>query len=246
MLGRLFKKKKLSKPIDIGEIQVDIHSHLVPGIDDGSKDMKTSVELIRALQQLGYKKIITTPHIMADFYQNTPETILNGLAKVKDLLVRKSIDIEITAAAEYLIDDGFKELLKNNKVMTFSNKFVLVELSYFGVPPYLHDLFFDMQIKGYKIILAHPERYMYWHRDMDQYQQLKDRGIYFQMNLTALTGHYSDEVKKMAQKLIDNEMYDFVGSDLHNFHYLELLEQSLYEPYLDKLLQSGSIKNQMF
>ncbi|MFW5758886.1 MAG: CpsB/CapC family capsule biosynthesis tyrosine phosphatase [Bacteroidota bacterium] len=168
-----------------------------------------------------------------------------GLEGVREQLQRKKIDIEIVGAAEYLIDDGFKILLKENKIMTFSHKHVLVELSYFGVPPYLYELSFDMQVKGYKIILAHPERYLFWHNDMYKYQELKHRGFLFQLNITSLTGHYSEEVRKMAQKLIDANMIDLIGSDLHNFHYLNLLKKSLYEPYLDKLLQSGNIKNHL-
>ncbi len=245
MFDRLFKRKKLSKPVDVSGLVTDMHSHLVPGIDDGSPDMKTSVELIREMRALGYQKIITTPHIMIDFYKNTPEIIQRGLDRVREQLQRKKIDMEIVGAAEYLIDDGFKVLLKENRVMTFSNKHVLVELSYFGVPPYLYDLSFDMQIKGYKIILAHPERYLFWHNNMQKYQELKDRGFLFQLNITSLTGHYSEEVRKMAQKLIDANMIDLVGSDLHNFYYLNLLKKSLYEPYLDKLLQSGNIKNHL-
>lgn len=245
MFDRLFKRKKLSKPVDVSGLVTDMHSHLVPGIDDGSPDMKTSVELIREMRALGYQKIITTPHIMIDFYKNTPQIIQGGLERVREQLQRKKIDMEIVGAAEYLIDDGFKILLKENRVMTFSNKHVLVELSYFGVPPYLYDLSFDMQIKGYKIILAHPERYLFWHNNMQKYQELKDRGFLFQLNITSLTGHYSEEVRKMAQKLIDANMIDLVGSDLHNFHYLNLLKKSLYEPYLDKLLQSGNIKNHL-
>ncbi len=245
MFDRLFKRKKLSKPVDISALVTDMHSHLVPGIDDGSPDMTTSVELIREMSNLGYKKLITTPHIMIDFYKNTPEIIEKGLEGVREQLQRKKIDIEIVGAAEYLIDDGFKILLKENKIMTFSHKHVLVELSYFGVPPYLYELSFDMQVKGYKIILAHPERYLFWHNDMYKYQELKHRGFLFQLNITSLTGHYSEEVRKMAQKLIDANMIDLIGSDLHNFHYLNLLKKSLYEPYLDKLLQSGNIKNHL-
>ncbi|MFW5707152.1 MAG: tyrosine-protein phosphatase [Bacteroidota bacterium] len=243
MFGKLFKKKKLKHPVDLSSLVADMHSHLIPGIDDGSPDMKTSLALIREMQALGYKKIITTPHISSDIFKNTVDNIQAGLASVKERLAQEQIDIQLEATAEYLLDDGFTNLLKKNEIQTFGNKHVLVELPYFHLPPNLYDITFELQTKGYRIILAHPERYLYWYNDMNKYEQLKDRGILFQLNIISLTGHYSPEVKKMAEKLIDANMIDFLGSDLHNFHYLQLLKNSTYEPYLLKAIESGRIMN---
>lgn len=245
MFGNLFKKKKLSYPVDLGRLVTDMHSHLIPGIDDGSPNMDTSVKLIKGMQNLGYKKLITTPHISTDIYKNNPEVIQQGLLKLRNRLEEENIDIEIVAAAEYLLDDGFETLLSENQLLTFGNKHVLVELPYFHIPPNLYEITFELQIKGYKIILAHPERYLYWYNDFNQFKALKDRGIYFQMNMISLTGHYSVEVKKMAEKLVDNEMIDFLGSDLHNAFYLEILKKTRYEIYLEKVMKSGAIQNHL-
>jgi tyrosine-protein phosphatase YwqE len=239
----LFKKKKLDYPVSFKGLKADMHSHLIPGIDDGSPDMKTSLFLIREMKQLGYQKLITTPHISSDLYKNNPEIIQKGLLALQNRLKQEKIDIIIEAAAEYLIDDGFESLLNNNNLTTFSNKFLLIELPYFHLPPNLYDITFELQIKGYKIMLAHPERYLYWFNNMSKYEELKDRGVYFQLNMISLTGHYSQEVKKMAEKLIDARMIDFLGSDLHNPHYLEILKKSRYEIYLEKALMSGKIQN---
>lgn len=243
MFGIFFKKKKLKEPVDLSELSADMHSHLIPGIDDGVPDMEAALALIEGMSELGYRKLITTPHISSDIYKNNAKIIQDGVARVQKKVKERKIPIEIVAAAEYLIDDGFENLLKNNELMTFGNKHLLIELSYFHVPPNLFDVTFELQIKGYKIILAHPERYLYWYNDMKKYELLKDRGIFFQLNMISLTGHYSGEVKKMAEKLIDAEMIDFLGSDLHNTNYLEYLKKCRYEPYLLKALETEKILN---
>jgi protein-tyrosine phosphatase len=245
MFGNLFKKKKLSVPVDLSDLVVDMHSHLIPGIDDGSPNMETSISLIKEMQALGYKKLITTPHIGSDIYKNTTDIIQQGLVSLQQRLREEKIDMEIVATAEYLVDDGFEALMNGNKLQTFSKNFLLIELPYFHLPPNLYELTFELQIKGYKIILAHPERYLYWYNDINKYQELKNRGIYFQLNMISLAGHYSSEVKKMAEKLIDADMIDFLGSDLHNLHYLDVLKKTRYEIYLEKVMNSGKIQNQI-
>jgi len=202
----IFGPKKNENPFDFSQIGVDMHSHLVPGIDDGSKSMEESVELIRALKELGYKKLITTPHIMADRYKNTPEIILSGIEKLKKTLKNHKIDMEIEAAAEYLIDDLFPEKMKEGNLLTMGDNYILVELSYFTEPPNLNNVFFELQTNGYNIILAHPERYIYWHDKPKKYQDLYDRGIFLQLNINSLTGWYSKESMRIAQKLIDNKL----------------------------------------
>ncbi len=243
MFGKLFGKKKLKEPVDISLLKTDMHSHLIPGIDDGSPNMETSLQLIREMHGLGYTKLITTPHISADIYPNTAENIQLQLQLLKNELVAHEIPVEVTAAAEYMIDDGFESLLQNKQLQTFSDKHVLIELPYFQAPPNFFELTFEMQIQGLKIILAHPERYLFWFNDLGKYEDLKNRGILFQMNMTSLSGQYSPQVQKMAEKLIDAGMIDFLGSDLHNSHYLQLLKNTLREPYLKKVMDSGKLQN---
>ncbi len=243
MFGKLFKKKKLNEPVNLEGLVADMHSHLIPGIDDGSPDMKTSVDLVKEMKALGYKKLITTPHISSDIYKNNTDIIQRGLENLKKKLREENVDMQIEATAEYLLDDGFEKLLKEDQLHCFGSKYVLVELPYFHVPPNIYELTFEMQIKGYKIMLAHPERYLYWLNDFNKFIELKNRGIYFQLNMISLTGHYSGEVKKLAERMIDEGMIDFLGSDLHNFHYLQILKNSRYEPYLLKAIESGKILN---
>ena len=228
---------------DFSALKADMHSHLIPGIDDGAKNLMESVDLARRMYQLGYRKLITTPHIQQEFFRNTPEIILNGLEKVRKALKSENVPVEIQAAAEYLIDDGFEEKASGGNLLTFSGKYLLVELSYFNPHPNLKAFIFNLQVDGFKVVLAHPERYTYWFNDFSKYEELKDRGVFFQANVVSLARFYPDPVKKMAEKLIDKGMIDFLGSDMHNINYMQALEKALKERSLIKLLESGRLLN---
>jgi tyrosine-protein phosphatase YwqE len=228
---------------DFAPVKTDMHSHLIPGIDDGAKTIEDSIALARRMYELGYRKLITTPHIQHDFYQNTPEIILNGLEKVRNALKSENIPVQVEAAAEYLLDDGFEEKAARGNLLSFNDRYILVELSYFNPNPNLKTFIFNLQVDGYKVILAHPERYTYWFSDFSKYEDLKDRGVFFQLNIVSLAGFYPDPVKKFAEKLIDKGMVDFIGSDMHNMNYMVALEKSLHEKALSKLVSSGKLLN---
>jgi protein-tyrosine phosphatase len=245
MFSKWFGKKKLEQPADLSGLKTDMHSHLVPGIDDGVPDLETAVGLIEKMKRLGYSKLISTPHIMVDIYRNNPAIIQEGFEKVKEAVAARGIDIELQVAAEYQFDEGFTLLLKKGELMTFGQNHVLVELPYYTPPQNMGELLFDMQVAGYKVILAHPERYTYWHKDFSKLEDLKHRDVLFQLNTISLSGYYSAPTKKISEKLIDAGMIDFLGSDLHNFNYFGLLKEALYEPYLEKLLASGNLKNHL-
>lgn len=242
-IGNIFKREKTNLLTDFSFLGTDMHSHLIPGIDDGCKSIEEAVKLIKELELLGYSKIITTPHIQDEFYKNTPEIIKQGLSELKESALKNGINIEIHAAAEYMLGPGFEKILESGELMTFGNNYILVEMSYFTEYKNMKKIFFELQTAGYNIILAHPERYTYYHNDFELYTKLKDSEINFQLNIISLTGTYSTAVKKVAEKLIDNNMIEFLGSDLHNNTYLEELKKSLNEKYLSKVIGSGLIKN---
>ncbi len=205
--------------------------------------MEDSLQLVRKMHQLGYTKLVTTPHIQSEFYKNTPEIILSGLQKLSEAIAAADIPVEVEAAAEYLLDDGFEDKMIEGKLLSFSDKYILVELSYFNPHPNLKSFIFNLQVDGYKVILAHPERYTYWFNDFGKFEDLKDRGVFFQLNSVSLAGYYPEPVKKFAEKLIDKGMIDFIGSDAHNMRYLEALEKSLKERSLVKLISSEKLLN---
>jgi len=203
---------------------VDIHSHLIPGVDDGAKDLEDSIELIKGLKDLGFKKIITTPHIYSDYYPNTSDRLLAGLDTLRRGLETANVDIEVSCAAEYFMDEIFEEHLDKNDILTVYDNYVLVEMSFFSECIRLEEYLFKMQIKGYQPILAHPERYTYYAKNFERFQNLKDRGCKLQLNLLSLTEHYGKEVKNLAIQLLDANLYDFVGTDTHNVEHLEKLK----------------------
>jgi len=220
-----------------------MHSHFIPGIDDGAKTIEDSVNLITAMHDFGYKKIITTPHSMGDNYKNTPEIILGGLQKVKKAVAEKGINIELEAAAEYYIDYDFEKKLENEPLLSFGKNYVLVEVSYLNAPDNLYNIIFQMQLKGYKVVLAHPERYNYWHDNFEMYETFIDRSVYLQVNINSLTGYYSQETKKIAEELINKNMISFIGSDCHRKDHIEVIKKAVYEKHFEKLLSSGKLLN---
>lgn len=221
-----FKQKEIPLHEFFPEGFVDIHSHLLPGIDDGAEDMEQSMALIEKMSSYGIKNFITTPHILGDIYPNTPEIIQKKLQEVKDELAKRNWDdITIHAAAEYMIDEQFTVLLEQGNLLTLKDNFVLVEMSYFSPPINLYDILFQLQLKGYKPILAHPERYFTYHNKLKEYHKLKRTGCLFQFNLLSLTEQYGKPVQKTAQWLLKEHLYDFVGTDTHHKNHLALLQK---------------------
>lgn len=214
----------------------DFHSHLIPGIDDGSKSMEDTLQLIQGLQKVGYKKIITSPHIMTDGYNNSSDTIRSGRDKVREALAKHNMDIPFDAIAEYYLDESIFPKIKARDILTTENNYVLVELSYFNKSFNTSKYFFELISAGYKVILAHPERYPYFHSDdLEEYQNIIDTGVSLQLNLTSLTGVYGKGAKSIAEKLIDNGMIHFAATDLHNMRHLSYLHKCFESPYLAKL-----------
>ncbi|MFC5412182.1 tyrosine-protein phosphatase [Larkinella bovis] len=212
---------------DYGFLGVDIHSHLIPGIDDGVPDLETALTCLRSFQELGYKKVVTTPHVLRDYYPNSSDTIRQGLETLRRAVAETDLTIQVEAAAEYLIDDHFVTLLKSKDLLTFGANYVLVELSFANAPLNLEDIIFQIQTNGYKPILAHPERYSYLKDHMERFGKLKDKGCLFQLNLLSLAGQYGGRVQQFARQLLDESLIDFVGSDLHRPRDAEKLTQLL-------------------
>ena len=245
ILNKLFPKKEvIIEPISLDFLNNDIHSHLIPGIDDGSPDMETTLSLLENFIDLGYKKVITTPHIMSDYYKNTPDIILDGLDKVRKEIQKNNLKIEIEAAAEYNLEPDFEQLLKDNNVLTFGQEnYLLFELSFFDEPPRLSEVIWDMREKGYCPVLAHVERYAYWHQNYDKVEEMINRGVKLQLNIGSVTGAYGPEVKNVAEKMIDDKIIDFVGSDCHHVHHLEMINHAKRLPAFHSLIQQEQILN---
>jgi len=245
VFGNLFKKRnpQLEEALSFAPIVADMHSHLLPGIDDGSTDLENSIELISALQSMGYKKLITTPHIFWDMYKNTTAIIREKQAIVQAELKLRGIDVQLEAAAEYYVDEHFEELIAKDDILSFGDKYVLFEVSFDTEQINYKRAVFNLQLNGYKPILAHPERYEYWHSNFSKYEDVADRGILIQINTNCLTGHYGPGMKRIAERLIEADMVYFIGTATHHVGHLNLLEAMRRSPLLKKLVEPARLLN---
>lgn len=220
------KSKALLKDL-IPDNYVDIHSHLLPGTDDGAKNIEDSLQLAKALQNFGVSQIITTPHVMNHFWKNTSESIQTTAKSTTIELLKNNITIPLRAAAEYMIDDHFVNLFQSDKLLTLKDNYVLIEMSYINPPIQLYSILFDLQVAGYIPVLAHPERYIFYHNNFDEYKKLINAGCLLQLNLLAVVGYYGEKITKIAEKLLEKEMYSFVGSDVHHSNHINAFQQKI-------------------
>ncbi len=228
ILSKLFNiKPKHADSSFVNPITTELHSHLIPSIDDGVQSLEESIAVIKHFASNGYKKVITTPHIMGDFYKNGPENILPGLELIRAELKNQGIKIEVEAAAEYMIDDVFEKKIAAGNLLTFGQNHVLVELPFTEEPANFKSALFELRIAGYKPVLAHPERYAFMGMRRDKYTELFEQGVLFQINLFSLIGYYSPQVKKTAEYLIENKMAHLIGSDCHGHRHLPIFDDAL-------------------
>jgi tyrosine-protein phosphatase YwqE len=219
----LFNRQKLTDCFP--ENYIDFHNHLLPNIDDGSKGFDESFSLIKRLSSYGIKNFVCSPHIMESVWENTPEIINTKLFELQDYLKKQGVtDVKIRAAAEYMMDPHFEKLLKSEKLLTIKDDYILIEMSFMQAPLNLYDILFNIQIAGYKPILAHPERYSFLQNNFEEYYKLKHAGCKFQLNLLSLSNYYGPEATKTSKKLLKNNLIDFTASDTHNMRYLDFLE----------------------
>jgi protein-tyrosine phosphatase len=240
-----FFKKKEIEPTDLSGLVADMHNHLIPGIDDGATDLETSIVMIRAMHNLGYRKFIATPHVQWEMFKNTHEIIENGARLVQERLKTTEMDVEFRGAAEYFLDEHVDELLeKNIQLLTIYKNMVLVEFSFIRQPMDLKEKLFQLQIKGYQPIIAHPERYLYFGAHKNLYDELHDMDCIFQLNLLSLVGYYGKKQEELAQYLIKKKYVSLLGSDLHNMRHINILRASTtVSRTVNQLLDAGVLLN---
>lgn len=236
----LFFNKKKTKYEDFSAIGTDMHSHLIPGVDDGAKDQEDSIILVNGLKELGFNKLYTTPHTLQDIHPNTSETLKEGLSKL-DGMLPEGISLELSS--EYYLDEQFQNQLAKNALLPLPGNRLLIEFSQISRPHDLEEVLFDLGIKGYQLVLAHPERYLFFHKQFEYYTRLKELGVEFQVNAMSLTEHYGKGIKLIAEKLIEKNMIDFIGTDIHHVRHLNLLKKVPESKYFTRLVDSGLLKN---
>jgi tyrosine-protein phosphatase YwqE len=240
----MFSFWKKAEKSDAPVLKTDLHSHLIPGIDDGSQSMEESLAILRAMADLGYKKVITTPHVMVDAYRNSTDTILNGLVLLKEAAASEGIDIELDAAAEYYMDEEFVRRLDANDILTIGDEgYLLFETSYVSKPMNFEEVVFEIGAKGYKPLFAHPERYRYITEPEKMFGRMKEMGVFFQLDINSLGGHYGRQAKKHAELLIEWGMVDFLGTDTHHKKQVAYLAEVFKGKSYRELWEKNEIKN---
>ncbi len=240
MLSFLRKNKKNDQP----PILTDIHSHFLPGIDDGAKSWGDTLNLILNFQKKGFTRIITTPHIMRDTYPNNPKIILSKLKELNQKLIENKIVVRVEAAAEYYLDETlYSSILKKEPLLTFGDRYLLFETNFLSEPYILKDFIFQATTQGYKLVLAHPERYGYM--NLEKAEDMRNRGVLLQLNSISISGFYSRPIQKMAFELIDKGWVDFLGSDCHNMIQANALEESMNHKYYRKVLELPLLNNML-
>lgn len=239
-----FFKKKNTADLDLSWLKTDMHSHLVPGIDDGAPDTTTSLSLIKGLEDAGFSKLITTPHIYWEFYPNTAASITTAAAALRSQAPEPLSENRLAVAAEYFLDEHFESLLDSRApLLCIKDNEVLVEFSMITAKLDLQDLLFKIQIAGFQPVIAHAERYTYLHNRKGLYDELKSMGCLFQLNLLSLTGYYGRQVADLAEYLVKKNYYDYAGTDLHHERQLAALQKLAGNKLLETLKESGTLRN---
>lgn len=219
-----------------------MHSHLLAGLDDGVKSHEEALLIIQNFSRLGYKKIITTPHIMSDYYRNEPEQILAKLEELKALLAENQIPVMVEAAAEYYLDETLiAKINEQKRLLTFGSNYLLFETNFFSEPFQLNEFIFNAITHGYKPILAHPERYQYM--TLQKAEDLKGRGVFLQVNIPSIIGFYGKPVERMAVKLIEAGLIDLLGSDCHSLLQFNAVEDAFKNKNFKKALALPLLNN---
>lgn len=229
-----FKSKPILQEL-IPDNHIDIHSHLLPGIDDGAVTIEDTFRLTQALQGFGITQLITTPHVIQNVWDNSAVQITQKETSTIIELEKKQISIPFRAAAEYMLDEHFVKLFQSEKLLTLKDNYVLVEMSYINPPIQLYTILFDLQVAGYIPVLAHPERYLFYHHNFEDFKKLKTAGCHFQLNLTSTVGYYGESITQITNKLLQKGFYDFVGSDVHNDKHIAAFKQNLKIKEIDAL-----------
>jgi len=237
-----FLQKKIEPNLSF--LGVDMHSHLLPGIDDGAEIVQQTVDFAKALQQIGYRKLICTPHILSGVHNNNPFIIKNALAKAQAALLESNVSIELAAAAEYMVDESLEILIDSNEeLLTFGKDYMLIEMSYVMAARNIKEVIFKLRMKDIMPIIAHPERYNYYHKNFDAYYSLKERDVLFQVNLLSLSGYYGKEIKKVAERLVNENLVEFIGTDMHHQRHLDFTNEYVRTKEFYKLLETKNLLN---
>lgn len=201
----------------------DIHTHILPGVDDGFRTVEDSVELLEQFARNGVSQVIFTPHVdQGMFPENTRSFLQERFSAFKKTLP-PHLNIDLHLAAEYMCDEFLGNA--NEPLLCMGDSSVLIEMSYYFISPYIKEVIFAFVNAGYKPILAHPERYVYLARDLEVFDHFIEMGCKLQLNLLSLSGAYGPESLIILKHLLRNDMYRFTGTDVHSLRQYRLIRE---------------------
>lgn len=236
-----FTRKSTKKPL---AWPVDMHSHLIPGIDDGARTADDAIAILRFMRELGINRWWTTPHVFPDYYRNTPQTIRDGLAVLKKRMGEVGESFDVSVAAEYYLDEELIRTIRSGEEMlTLGGRHLLFETTMLAEPMILENMIFEACCRGFEPVLAHPERYDYLLGNFRRLEQLRDRGVRFQVNMLSFMGYYGAGAKRMAREMTDRKWVDFLGSDCHHLQQAEQLTGLVQDKWIHKLIDSNLLIN---
>lgn len=243
----MFFRRTVTPEFDFSRIAIEMHNHILPGIDDGCGEVAESVEILRALEQAGYQKVIMTPHVISDLYPNTPETIHAALGVLQEALAKEAtpLQLQLEVSAEYMADEELLERLVKNPPLLINKDYILIEFSLYQASRNYKDIIFELVLNGYKPIIAHPERYVYAAKDLNFFLDLKERGCILQLNINSVLGGYGKSAFKLAKDLLKLELYELLGSDIHHARHAQLLNDPQIKKELTKQLGDYPFKNKL-
>ena len=195
---------------------VDIHAHILPGVDDGAKDIKDSLAIARKLIEKGITHVVATPHYMEDLCQLTPEETEKRVEQLQSVFSDEGLNIKVLPGAEAYITADLGKKVKSGQIATLNNsRYILVELPMNSIPGYVHHVFYDLLVLGYTPIIAHPERNSLLFKRQDYLKAWLEEGVLLQLNAGSLLGIHGPSVKSVAKKLLINRKFHFIASDIH-------------------------------
>ena len=238
-----FLKRKKLNPI-FGALGVDVHSHLIPCVDDGSKGMDETLQCLRTMQDLGFKKTYITPHFQYPRFPNEESDIQHRFEEVKSAVQEQGLEIELAGVGgEYRVDDGFAKRIEDARFLTIGDNYLLLELSLHQPRLGFEDVVLDLMDKGYEVVLAHPERYPYFGPRSSQVERMKENGLLFQVNILSLNGFYGDHAKRKAFSYLERNWVEFLGTDLHNMSYAQAMIEASNNRKIQKVLETKRFLN---
>lgn len=229
------------EPLDLSVFRYDFHSHLVPGVDDGAPDLASSLEMIDGLVALGYRGAVTTPHIMVGTYPNDRSTLELPFDALRQAVAERHPDFQLALGAEYFLDASVLTALRDGDDLLAPGGRLLFELA-FGAPPepgLLQEFLFEAQVRGFQPVMAHIERYPYWHGELHRFGDLADQGVWLQVNAASLAGAYGPEVQQAAETCIDKGWVSLLGTDAHGIRHIDALAASRVRPAVHRLAETA-------